>query len=109
MLPNLGSAYMEHYDVRIFPSAYRDLVDVVDYLNTLSPKTALNYFDKFTEEIQSLSYMPERCPRPRDLALAAKGYRYLKVNNYLVFYVVSGNEVQIRRIIYARRDYNGIL
>ena len=53
--------------------------------------------------------MPERCPRPRDLALAAKGYRYLIVENYLIFYVVSGGTVQIRRILYGRRDYRALL
>ena len=44
-----------------------------------------------------------------DLALAAKGYRYLIVKDYLVFYVVSGQSVQIRRILYGRRDYQALL
>ena len=100
---------MEQYEVRIFPSAQQDLLDVIDYLNTLSKAAALNYYDQLTSEISSLRIMPERCPRPRDLALAAKGYRYLVVGNYLVFYVVSGNIVQIRRILYARRDYKQLL
>lgn len=100
---------MEQYEVRIFPSAQQDLLDVIDYLNTLSKEVALNYYDRLTSEISSLRMMPERCPRPRDLALAAKGYRYLVVGNYLVFYVVSGNIVQIRRILYARRDYKQLL
>ena len=100
---------MEQYEVRIFPSAQQDLLDVIDYLNTLSKEAALNYYDQLTSEISSLRIMPERCPRPRDLALAAKGYRYLAVGNYLVFYVVVGNIVQIRRILYARRDYKQLL
>ena len=100
---------MEQYEVRIFPSAQQDLLNVIDYLNTLSKEVALNYYDRLTSEISSLRIMPERCPRPRDLALAAKGYRYLVVGNYLVFYVVSGNIVQIRRILYARRDYKQLL
>ena len=94
---------MERYKVKIYPSAQRDLRDIVDYLNTLSPSAALRYYDKLTQEIASLSTMPERCPRPRDLALAAKGYRYL------IFYVVSGGTVQIRRILYGRRDYRALL
>lgn len=53
--------------------------------------------------------MPERCPKPKDLALARKGYRYLIVKNYLVFYVIVGDTVQIRRILYARRDYRSLL
>jgi len=100
---------MEVYKVRIYPTAKQDLLDIIDYLNTLSPEAALRYYDLLTEEIASLSTMPERCPRPKDLALAAKGYRYLVVKNYLVFYVVSGDTVQIRRILYGRRDYLSLL
>ena len=100
---------MEVYKVRIYPTAKQDLLDIIDYLNTLSPEAALRYYDLLTEEIASLSTMPERCPRPKDLALAAKGYRYLVVKNYLVFYVVSGHTVQIRRILYGRRDYLSLL
>lgn len=100
---------MENYKIRIYPTAKRDLLDIIDYLNTLSPEAALRYYDLLTEQIASLSHLPERCPRPKDLALAAKGYRYLIVENYLVFYVVSGDTVQIRRILYGRRDYQSLL
>ena len=75
---------MENYDVILYPTAKQDLLDIIDYLNTLSPDAALRYYDLLTEEIASLSKMPKRCPRPKDLALAAKGYRYLIVKDYLV-------------------------
>ena len=100
---------METYKVRIFPTARRDMEDVIAYLNTLSPDAALRYYDLLVDEIASLAKMPERCPRPKDLALAAKGYRYLIVKNYLVFYVVAGDTVQVRRILYARRNYQALL
>ena len=100
---------METYKIRIFPTARQDMEDVIAYLNTLSPDVALRYYDLLVEEIASLAKMPERYPRPKDLALAAKGYRYLIVKNYLVFYVVVGDTVQIRRILYARRDYQSLL
>ncbi len=100
---------MAAYKVRIYPAAKQDLRDIAEYLNTLSPTAALHCYDKLTEEIGSLSEMPERCPKPRDLTLAAKGYRTLIVGNYLVFYVVAGDTVQIRRILYGRRDYLKLL
>mgnify|MGYP005805937719 CR=1 FL=1 len=100
---------MEKYNVLLYPTAKQDLLEIIDYLNTLSPEAALRYYDLLTDEISSLSHMPERCPHPRDLALAAKGYRYLIVKDYLVFYVISGNTVQIRRILYGRRDYRSLL
>jgi plasmid stabilization system protein ParE len=57
----------------------------------------------------SLDKMPQRCPKPRDLVLAAKGYRYLVVEKYLIFFVVTEDTVQIRRIIYGRRNYGSLL
>ncbi len=99
----------QEYKVKIYPTAEQDLTDIVDYLNTLSVDVALKYYDMLVDEIASLSSMPERCPRPRDLALAAKGYRYLIVKDYLVFYMVVEDTVQIHRILYGRRDYLSIL
>ena len=100
---------METYKIKIFPTAKQDLEEVIGYLNTLSPDAASKYYDLLVEEIASLSKLPERCPKPKDLALAANGYRYLIVKNYLVFYVIIGDTVQIRRILYARRDYRALL
>lgn len=97
------------YKVRIYPTAEQDLADIVGYLNTLSGEAALRYYDLLIDEITGLAVMPERCPRPKDLALAAKGYRYLIVKDYLVFYMVVGDMVQIHRILYGRRDYKDIL
>ena len=97
------------YKVLIYPSAKQDLLDIIEYLNTLSPETALRYYDLIIERIEDLSKMPMRFPIPKDMVLAAKGYHCLIVKNYLVFYVISGSTVQIRRIIFNRRNYEGLL
>lgn len=97
------------YNIKLYPSAEQDLSDIVDYLNTLSRQTALSYYDTLIEEISTLSFMPERCPHPRDLALTARGFRYLIVKDYLVFYKVIGDTVQIHRILYGRSNYQAIL
>ena len=49
---------MEAYKVVIFPSAQRDLQEIVEYLNTLSKDAALRYYDQIVSEIASLSTMP---------------------------------------------------
>ena len=100
---------MAIYKIKIYPTAQQDFRDIIDYLNTLSPDTALRYYDLLTEKIASLAQSPERCPHPRDLALTAKGYRYLIVQNYLVFYIVNDDTVQILRILYNRRNYSALL
>lgn len=100
---------MAAYKIKIYPTAQQDFLDIIDYLNTLSPDTALRYYDLLTDKIASLAQMPERCPHPHDLALTAKGYRYLIVQNYLVFYIVKEDTVQIHCILYNRRDYSALL
>lgn len=88
---------MDKYRVKIYPTAKQDLVDVIGYLNTLSPEAALRYYDLLTEQIASLSHMPERCPRPKDLALAAKGYRCLVVGKHLIQGIVKGPSLILTR------------
>ena len=100
---------MDKCKVKIYPAAQMDLNDIVSYLNTLSPQAAIRYYDLLVEKISSLVEMPERCPFVRNIALKAKGYRYLIVENYLVFFVVKGDTVQIRRILYNKRQYKGLL
>lgn len=100
---------MDKYRIKIYPRAKTDLKDIIGYLNTLSPQAALKYYDMIVEKIGNLAEMPERCPFVRDVALKAKGYRYLVIENYLVFFVVKAETVQIRRIIYGKRNYEWLL
>ena len=100
---------MEQYDVKIFPTAQNDLRDIVDYLNTLSPDTALKYYDLIVKQIGTLQMMPMRCALTRDTQLRLRGYRLLSVKNYIVFFVVNGKTVEIRRILYSKRQYQDLL
>jgi len=100
---------MEQYKILIYPSAKQDLLDIIDYINTLSPEAALKQYDNLTQKIGSLKEMPERCPKCKEPQLAMKGYRMLIVGNYIVFFIVNSNTVQIRRILYGARKYEWLL
>lgn len=100
---------MEKYKIKIYPAAKRDLKDIVDYINTLSPDAAVRKYDYIIEKIGSLSQMPERCPMIRDSQLRLKGYRMLIVDNYKALFIVRDNTVQIRRILYGKMQYEWLL
>lgn len=100
---------MGQYKIKILSTAQEDMTETVDYLNTLSPEAALRYYDLLIEKIMSLSDMPERCSPARDTQLWLRGYRVLIVEKYLVFYVILGDTVQIRRIIYGKRQYETLI
>lgn len=100
---------MADYKITIYQTAKQDLREIVSYLNTLSPEAAIKYYDLIIEKIGSLTEMPERCPLTRDPQLKIRGYRFLRAKNYTVFYVVKKDTVQIRRILYSRRQYEWLL
>lgn len=100
---------MDEFKIKIYPSAERDFKNIIDYLNTLSKDTALKYYDTIIEKISSLENFPNRCPYVRDTFLKAKGYRYLTVKNYYIFYRIVGDTVYVYRIIYDKQDYLSLL
>ena len=100
---------MDAYKLKILPAAQQDMRDIVDYVNTLSSSAALKLYDEIVDGIGSLSTMPMRQALLKTTELRAKGYRALRVNNYMVFYVVLGDTVQIRRILYAKRQFEALL
>lgn len=100
---------MEEYNVTIFPSAQSDLKGIVDYLNTLSPDAALRYYDLIVEKIRTLQKLPERCAPARDIQLRLREYRLLYVEKYIVFFTINADTVEIRRILYAKRQYEELL
>jgi plasmid stabilization system protein ParE len=101
---------MEKFKEIIFPAAKQDLVEIIEYLNTLSSEVAIKQYDEIIEKINSLAEMPARCSLLKSNELRYKGYRVLAVNNYLVFFIISnGNTVEIRRLLYGRRQYEFLL
>ena len=57
-------------------------------------------------------HTPPPCHRRRTLRTdipVLKGYRFIQCKNYLVFYRMEGKEIVVIRILYARRDYLGLL
>ena len=91
--------------MKVFPAAQNDFLDIVEHLETLSPEAAAQYFELFMEKTGTLAKTPERCPLARDTQLRLRGYRMLPIENYIIFYVINGKTVELRRILYARRQY----
>lgn len=94
------------YKIEYLPSSVRDLTDIVEYIKIDSPQSAMNFIDKIDESISRLEQFPFIGIAPKDIRLQSLGYRMLIIENYLVFYVVSDDIVEIRRIISGKRKYD---
>jgi len=93
---------MGKYSVEYLPLAYDDLEDIFTYIVADDPEAVLNEIDA---AILQLEEFPDMGVTPKNRRLANKGYKILNVNAYLVFYVVAGDIVEIRRIVSSKRNY----
>lgn len=94
------------HKLRYLSVALEDLRDIADYItDTLkAPKAAMDLLDAFDESISRLEQFPfsyKVYPPSKELE---NEYRILPVKNYLVFYVVKEQVVEIHRILYAKMD-----
>lgn len=99
------------YKIKYLPIAVKDLNDITDYLARVlcNKKAALDFIDELDRSLSRIKSFPYSCKIYQTQGLAISEFRVLLVNNYLVFYVVLDNTVEIRRIIYNRVDFNKIL
>lgn len=74
-----------------------------------APEAAINLVDKLDRAISNLQQFPFSGQHYRSSGWLKDNYRMLAVESYLVFYVVMDDVVEIRRIIYGRRDYDKLL
>jgi addiction module RelE/StbE family toxin len=89
--------------------ANRDLIEIFDYIKADNPVAASELLHKFDAAVSRLETMPLSGKIPDDERLKALGYQILIVSNYLIFYVVSGNKVEIRRVLHGKRNYGFLL
>lgn len=97
------------YDVEYLPVAAQDLTEIIDYIRIDNPKAAMKLLDNIDDSISKLEIFPYMGTVPRDIRLQSLGYRILIVENYLVFYIVMDNMVEIHRIISGRRKFSFLL
>ncbi|MDR1784861.1 MAG: type II toxin-antitoxin system RelE/ParE family toxin [Spirochaetaceae bacterium] len=99
------------FEVTYLPSFQTDLDAIVDYITyTLeAPHAAANLLDDLESAISRLKEFPHAHRLYRPLMPIPAQYRVLTVHNYLVFYTVDANTVDIHRIIYKKRNLSQLI
>ena len=108
---NCGLVLMKKYKLIITPDAKADVASILKYLDMFSHSISSRYSTYIYDSINSLSHMPKRCTLVRDEDLREKGYRWMSVRNFTVFFIVDDNAaiVRIERVLYSKREYDVIL
>lgn len=96
----------KHYELRILPLFEDDLSEIVDYIAiTLQNPIAA---DALVDAVENAIMERLPCAEAFEPYRSTKERRYpyyrILVKNYSIFYVVIGDVMEVRRIIYSRRD-----
>ena len=100
---------MDEYDVKISSPAQNDFLEIAERIKMLPPEEAALHFDNILSKTRVLLTDPDSCPYARDSQLRLRGYRMLTIEDYTYFFVIIGKTVIIRRILYARRQYDRLM
>ena len=97
------------YKVVVTPSAQKDLTEIKSYFTNVLKTSSNSIFEKFLEQVKILKVHPFTYKVHQDPLLKLVGYRIIPIDNYLIFYVIKSNIVQIHRVLYAKRNYLQLL
>ncbi len=101
----------QNYRLRFLPIFEDDLNAIVDYIvNTLKNADAANcLIDDIEYAILKRLEMPLSFPRYQSKKQRLHHYYRINVRNFSIFYVVIDNTMEVRRILYNRRDIDNTL
>jgi toxin ParE1/3/4 len=93
--------------VVITESAQTDLDEIPDYIAADNPGRAFSFIDELMNRCHELGDFPEAYPLvPR---YEHQGFRRRVYGNYLIFYRVRSDRVEVLRLVHGARDYESLL
>lgn len=97
------------HSIKLLKLAEDDLTEIVNYIADDNISAAEKLASRIEKSLQSLSRHPYIGKIPSDEELSRFGYRFLIVDNYLIFYTIESPTIYVHRIIHGARDYKGFL
>ncbi len=99
----------DKYQIRFLRVAEEDFTEIISFIADDNPTAAIAIADKIGKNIELLSENPMLGRVPRDEDIKNLGYRYIIVQNYIVFYTIEERTIFIHRILHGARNYRTLL
>lgn len=109
MILGVQSMPAVEYQIRFLKAAEEDLTEIISFIAADNPEAGISMVDKIEKSIELLSHNPKLGRIPRDEEIRNLGYRYIIVQNYIVFYTIEDRVILIHRILHGARNYKTIL
>ena len=97
----------KHYELRILPLFEEDLNEIVDYITyrLRNPVAANTLIDAVEAAIYKRLPFAESFEQYTSNRERRYPYYRIQVKNFTIFYVVIDNVMEVRRILYGRRNW----
>lgn len=102
---------MKKYNIEYSKESKEDLVGIKKYIkyNLQESETVNKLISKIRKSIKSLKDNPEIYTIIDDVIIRELEIRKLIVDNYIVFYKIKNESIEIVRIMYGRRNWINLL
>ena len=96
----------KHYEVRVLPLFVSELSEILDYITfrLRNPKAADNLERAVYDAIKTRSTCAEAFEHCRSRFSRQYTFYRIYVNNYVIFYAVIGNIMEVQSIMYNKRN-----
>lgn len=98
-----------NYQIKLLKIAEEDFTEIVSYVAVDNVSAANSLADNIEKDLELLSENPNLGRIPRDEEVRNLGYRYLIVQNYLIFYTIEDKTILVHRILHSARNYKSLL
>ena len=99
----------DKYQVRLLSIAEEDFTEIISFIAADNPTAADAIANKIEKNLELLSDNPNLGRIPREEEIRNLGYRYLIVQNYLIFYTMEEKTIFVHRILHGARNYKTLL
>jgi len=102
---------VEKYNIEYSKESKEDLLGIKQYIkyNSQEPETAQKLIEKLRKEINNLKHNPKIYGVIDDDIIKKIKIRKLIVDNYIVFYRIKNDSIEIVRGMYGRRNWIHLL
>ena len=97
------------HEIRLLKIAEEDFNEIISFIAADDPNAAEKIALKIERNLELLSENPQLGRIPRDEDIKKMGYRFLVVQNYIIFYTIETRIIFIHRIIHGARNYKALL
>jgi toxin ParE1/3/4 len=99
------------YTFKVLPIFEEDLKGIVDYISRRlhNPQATNNLIDDVEEAILTRLSNPDTFEKFVSIKKQKYNYYRIRIRNFTIFYVLIGDIMEVRRILYNKRNFTKVL